>query len=428
MADVYGAGAVSSSAGDVRGAHVGLSAGDRRRSIGVLFGGVALSATGYIAAITVGTLAGEDLGGTAAWAGVPTACAVAGTAAGAALLAWLSGRYGRRPALAVGYLSGAIGATLAAASLVLGSLPLLLVAMLVIGLPNAAAQLARYVGGDMFDSVQRARAIGIVVWGATVGAIVGPNLIGPTGSIASGFGVSPLAGAFLLAAAVFGAAGVVSHILLRRIVVEVSEAIARDGTPTQRGMRDLLRRPNVSVAVVTLVGGQLIMVMVMTMTPIHLRDHGQDLSVVGLVMSAHTLGMFALSPVSGWLTAHLGSLPVAMGGFALLAVASVLAALAPASGGPALAAALFLLGFGWSLGFVAGSTLLAGGMSLAPRARLQGTVDAAVWGTSAISSLVAGTLVDAVGYAGLGLLAAALTTLPALLLIARRGALATHAA
>lgn len=140
------------------------------------------------------------------------------------------------------------------------------------------------------------------------------------------------------------------------------------------------RSPTVSVAVVALISGQLVMVMVMTMTPLHLRDHGHDLAVVGLVMSAHTLGMFALAPISGRLTARFGSVSVAMAGLCLLGVASLLTAFAPASGGPILIAALFLLGFGWNLGFVAGSNLLSTGSSLAHRARLQGTVDAMVCG------------------------------------------------
>ena len=404
----------------------------RRRAVMVLFGGVALSAIGYIAAITVGTLAGAELGGGASWAGLPTAGAILGTAGGAALLGWIAGRHGRRPSLVIGYLTGALGATLAVVALLAGSLQLLIVAMLVVGLPNAAAQAARYVGGDMYQAGRRARAIGVVVWGATVGAVVGPSLIGPTGTLASGVGLPVLAGSFVAAAVTFAIAGVISLVLLRpdpAELVDRSVALPRaaDVGPS-RSMRRSLLQPNVSVAVVALISSQLVMVMVMTMTPLHLRDHGHDLAVVGVVMSAHTLGMFALAPLSGRLTGRFGSLAVIMAGFVLLGVASLFAALAPASGGLMLMAALFLLGFGWNLGFVASSDLLSTGSPLIHRARLQGGVDAAVWGTSAISSVVAGPLLDLIGYAGLAIVAAALTSVPALFVVARYRAVVPQAA
>ncbi|MBA2569720.1 MAG: MFS transporter [Chloroflexi bacterium] len=393
----------------------------RARTVRLLAGGVALGATGYIAAATVGALAGRDLGGSEAWSGVPTAAAVLGTAFGAAALSWVSARHGRRRALVLGYLLGAVAGVGAVAALQVRSFPLLLIAMFVLGWPNAASQISRYAGGDLYIQARRARAVGTVVWGATIGAVVGPNLVGPMGQVAEASGWDPLAGAFVVGICAFGIAGVLGHLLLRPDPSEIAESPAPhpdDGRVGSVSVRGLLARPAISAALTALVAGQVVMVMVMTMTPLHLREHGHGLEVVGLVLSAHTLGMFALAPISGRLTDRFGPLPTITTGFAILAAACVLAFVAPSGGGPILVVALFLLGFGWNLGFVAGSSMVSGGLPLAIRARLQGTIDAVIWTSSAMASVASGALMGIIGFDGLAVLSALLTVVPAVVVIA----------
>ena len=104
--------------------------------------------------------------------------------------------------------------------------------------------------------------------------------------------------------------------------------------------------------------------------------------------------------------------------------ASLLAALAPPESDSLLFIALFVLGFGWNLGFVAGSSLLSSGVSLAERARVQGVADAVIWSTSALASLGSGIVVAAAGYTMLGLLGVAIVIGPTVLLLSRRGAIA----
>ena len=176
-----------------------------------------------------------------------------------------------------------------------------------------------------------------------------------------------------------------------------------------------------------MVAGQVVMVLIMTMTPLHLRDHGHGLETVGLVLSAHTFGMFALSPITGRLTDRFGSPRVIAAGLGTLAVAAVLAALSPPDGGALLTLALFLLGFGWNLGFVAGSALLTRGLALAERTRVQGVADGAIWSTAALASLSSGVIVAFASYTVLGLLAVALLVAPSLLLLARGRGLARAA-
>jgi MFS family permease len=395
----------------------------RIRTVRVLFAGVALSATGWIAAITVGTLAARELGGSAVWAGIPTAVAVLGTAAGATLLSAVSARRGRRAALVLGSLVGAAGALVALLGVGLSSILILILGTFVVGSANAAGQLSRYVGGDLYPVSRRASAVGAVIWGSTVGAVIGPNLIAPAGSLASAINLPPLAGTYLVTAAVMLAAGLLAFALLRPDPASLAhEPEAIDGRDHGTGgipLGELLRRPEVATALIALVASQVVMTMVMTMTPLHLTEHGHGLGVVGLVLSAHTVGMFALAPISGRLTDRYGSMPTILAGFALLVLAALLAALAPADGVGVLFVALFLLGFGWNLSFVAGSSLLAGRLPLGDRSRVQGAVDGIIWTSSAASSLAAGPLLAVLGYPGLALIGAGLAVVPGLVVAAR---------
>ena len=165
------------------------------------------------------------------------------------------------------------------------------------------------------------------------------------------------------------------------------------------------------------------MVLIMTMTPVHMTAHGHHIETVGLVISGHTFGMYALSPVSGRLTDRFGSPTVIATGLTVTAAASILAAVAPPDGGVLLFLALFLLGYGWNLGFVAGSTLLTHGVDVADRTRLQGAADSLIWSSSALASLGSGIVLAYASYAALGLLGAALVVIPLWIIVSRRPAL-----
>ena len=173
------------------------------------------------------------------------------------------------------------------------------------------------------------------------------------------------------------------------------------------------------VALVTLAAGQVVMVLIMTMTPLHLTDHGHGLTTVGIVLSAHTFGMFALSPITGRLVDRFGSPRIIAAGLATLAVAALIAAGAPPEGGAVLTLALFLLGYGWNLGFVAGSSMLTSGLTLRERTRVQGVADGVIWTSAALASLSSGFIVAGASYTALGLLGIALLLPPAALLLAR---------
>jgi MFS family permease len=398
----------------------------RRRILWTLFAASALGSTGYIAAITVGTLVAAELAGTASLGGIPSAAAVLGTAAAASLLSGLMLRVGRRIGLLIGLLVGVVGAAIAVGSVLAGSILLLLVGSLLTGFANGSANLGRYVAADLVAPNRRASAIGTVVWGSTIGAVTGPNLVAPAGQVAAALGLPELVGAYLVTLLFIVLALVLVAALLRPEPYQLADPSALvmhpDGSAPPSALT-LLRRPPILVALIALIAGQVVMVLIMTMTPIHLMDHGHGLATVGIVLSAHTFGMFALSPVSGRLTDRFGSPAIILAGFATLGAAALIAAFAPPDGGLILTFALFLLGYGWNLGFVAGSALLTRGLALGERTRVQGIADGLVWTTAAAASLSSGLVVAFASYTALGLLGFALLVGPVALLFVHRSRL-----
>lgn len=398
----------------------------RRRALATYFTAAALTSIGYIAFFTVAAIAAPEMTGSPGSSGLPSAAAVAGTAAAAALLSAVMARGGRRLGIVLGIAVGLGGAVAAVVAVLTSSFLLLMVGSLTIGFGNAAMQLSRYAAADLYPPARRAGALGIVVWGATIGAVVGPNLIDPIGSLAEARGFSPLAGGFAVSVLFVSAAVLVSALGPRAPRDDELDSGRHAGgvrTPARVLLGDLLRGVRGRTAVLAMGSGQLVMTLIMTMTPLHLHEAGHGLGTVGFVISAHTLGMFALSPVSGRLVDRLGPPLVIVAGFIALAAAGGLAALAPAESGTALAVPLFLLGLGWNLTFVAGSSLLASDASLSDRARLQGVTDALIWGIAAAASIASGYVVELAGYVILSLAgAAAAVLLAAVIAVDRRAA------
>jgi MFS family permease len=400
----------------------------RRRARNTLVAGVALGSTGHIAAVTVATIVAKDLLGSQALAGAPGATVVLGAALGAVLLSALMARRGRRVGLVTGYAVGVVGAFIATAAVLTRSFPLLLAGTVLIGFGNTSNQLSRYAAADMVPPARRASAIGIVVWAATVGSVVGPSLVPVAGDLATRVGLPTLAGPYLVPVVFVGLAAVLSFVFLRPDPYELADETTRadpDAEPLVAGpVWDIIRRPGVAAAIVALIASQFVMVLVMTMTPLHMTEHGHGLAAVGFVLSGHTLGMFALSPLSGRLTDRFGFVPTIFLGTVVLAASSLMAAAAPPDGGVLLPVALFLLGLGWNFGFVAGSAMLSEHLELHERTRVQGVADALIWSSAAAASLGSGLIMATVGYTALGILGAGVVLIPVFVLRAHRRTIA----
>ena len=400
--------------------HIEETAPIRRRLTGVLFSGVALGATAYIAAVTVSTLAAEEIIGSATLSGVPSAIATLGTALGATLLTRSVVRRGRRPGLVTGYAIGAIGCVLAIVAFGAGSFPLLLLGMALLGLGNASNHLARYAAAEMYPQDRRGAALGTVVWAGTIGSVVGPALLQPSGRFALDLGRSELVGGFLVGLGFLAVAVAVYAVALRPdpATLAIDRPDPDELKPAALG--PAFRMPMVRVALTAMIAGQVVMVMIMTSTPLHIHHHGSDLGIVGLVMSAHTLGMFALSPLTGRFVDRWGAIRVILAGMAVLGLSAVGGAYGPSTSTTWLVVVLFALGFGWNLAFVAGSSLLTIGVGSDIRSRLQGRVDSLTWGSAALASVSSGVIYQATDYTMISVIGLLLLAFPLAVVLRNR--------
>lgn len=400
----------------------------QRRTLRVLLVSQVLAGAGLSAGVVVGALLAEEMLGSTSGAGLPAALFTIGSAAAAILVGRRSQRAGRRAGLAAGYLVGAIGAAGVVVAAGVDSVPLLLLSFVLYGSGTATNLQARYAGADLADLGRRGRAISTVLVATTVGAVIAPNLVDATGSAAQGLGLPALAGPFLLATLAYGCAAVAVHVLLRPDPLLTARALARDapaddgpggggGDDDDAGVRAGASPGGLRLGATAMVITQIVMVAVMTMTPIHMRDHGHGLQATGLVISAHVAAMFLPSPLTGLLVDRVGRRPIIAAGGVTLLVAGLLAAAAPPSSMVLLTLALILLGLGWNFGLVAGTTLVTDATPLAQRAAVQGRVDLGVALAGAAGGMSSGFVVASTSYAvlalGGGLLALAM--LPMLL-------------
>lgn len=393
----------------------------RRRLTAILFSGVALGSTAYIAAVTIATLAVDEIAGSATLAGVPGAIATLGTAVGTTVLTRNVARRGRRPGLVAGFAAAVLGSALAIAGMTISSLPLLLIGMALLGLGSASSHLARYAAAELYPADRRGAALGTVVWAGTIGSVLGPALLQPSGRIALDLGRSELVGGFMVSLVFMTIAMVLYQVALRpdpaSIAIDRPEE-RRMGGP---GLGPAFRMPLVRVALIAMIAGQVVMVMIMTSTPLHIDHHGSDLGIVGLVMSAHTLGMFALSPLTGRLADRWGGYRVILVGMTILGISALGAAFGPNDSTALLVVMLFVLGYGWNLTFVAGSSLLTTGVGSEIRSRLQGRVDSVTWTSAALASIVSGVVYQATDYRMISLIGLFLLAVPAYVVLRHRG-------
>jgi MFS family permease len=393
----------------------------RNRLIGTLFAGNAIISTAYIGVVTISTLVSEQITGSTGLSGIPGTLGTIGVAAGAAALSALSLRIGRRPSFSLGFAFASVGSISIAFSITLASFPLLLLGMFAIGFGRSVGQLARFAAGDLRGAEHRASAISLIVWASTIGAVVGPLLIGPSSDFASLGGFDELLGPVMIGVIGFALGSVAMFVGLRPdpltlAIVERHEDVEAEPD----GIRKILRISTVQVALAVMMVSQLVMALIMVMTPLFIRTNDGNLATVGWVMMAHTLGMFAIAPITGWLVDHFGPRRIIVLAVITLVIAGLIAATAGTAQTPILIVGLFLLGAGWNFGFVAGSSLLQEGLTIVNRLKIQGVADSITWISGAVAAGMSGVIVATWSYTALSLIGAALALIPLVMLARTR--------
>jgi MFS family permease len=378
----------------------------------------AVGAVGVTIGVTTASLLARDITGSETMAGLAQTFQVLGTAAAAYVLARVMRRRGRRVGLVAGYLVGSLGAVLAVVAGVVGSMIVLLAGAVMLGATTAVNSGSRYAATDLATEEHRARALSVVVWATTIGAVAGPNLVGVGGSVARRLGIPELTGGFAIGAVVLVvAAGWVwvrlrpDPLLLAQETAGMAPRVATTG-PADRSwarfaavVRDV---PAVGAAVVAMACAHAAMVSVMIMTPLHMEHGGAHLEVIGFVISIHVLGMFAFSPIVGWAADRFGRSAVLVAGGVVLLVSLALCGLSPEGSSWQILTGLFLLGLGWSCATVAASTVIADRTPIDARTEVQGTSDMAMALTAAGGGALAGVIVGWLGYPALAIFAALL--------------------
>ena len=400
----------------------------RGKLMATLFVAQACGSTGQSIGLAVGSIVAASITGTNTWSGLPIAVGALGTALASWPLARLMARSGRRPGLALGYGLAVIGALLAMTGVMVRSFSLLLGGMALFGIASTSNLLARYAAADVHSAAQRGRAMGLIVWGSTIGSIIGPNLMAPALRLGALLGVSSVASAFLIAVGSYALAAVLIEGFLRPdplTIARRSQEIVDAGRPAgpARRLGVILADVRVQLALATLSISQFVMISTTSTSPLYLHDQGHHVQTIGLAVSFHLAGMYVTSPLSGWLCDRFGRLPMIGAGASMLIVAVMLAGLVPGTDRALVILALFLNGVGWNLAFVAGSALLTDALAPVERPSIQGFADLFMGLMGALGSAVGGVILGVWGFAILNAVGAVLVLGPLAAMLLRRPAL-----
>ena len=389
----------------------------RNRILGALFIARGVIAAGYLASFTVLTIVGASLSGNAALAGIPAALVMVGRAIGPVPTARLMDSRGRRPAFVAGYTVGASGGLIAGVAVATESYVLLLVGAFLLGVARASGDMSRYAAAEIFPVDQRGRVIGLMVFAATVGAIGGPILVLATAVPAVALGLPGFSGPWFATSGMLVLASVITWMFVRP---DPREIAVSDGVSDEQGglvthrISTLLAQRSIQLGVLALLVGQAAMTLTMVVIPLHMHEGLHSTGAISIAMTCHVAGMFALSPLTGRMVDGFGAYPVVLMGAIMLILASILASLD--SGLGAILLGMFVLGYGWNACYVGGSSLLATGMPIGIRARLQGRIESVTAVVGALSSAVSGPLF--VGGAGMGWVGVSGVVVAAMLVVA----------
>ena len=379
----------------------------QRKTIRVLALGQVLGGFGLGSVLSIGSLLARDLSGSEAWAGSAATFSTLGAAIWAIPLSRLAYARGRRVSLASGAALAITGAMTVIESANLRLFPLLLLGIFLLGAGSATSLQARFAATDIPMPGKTGRSIGLVVWATTIGAVTGPNLFGPGDQLGEALGLPPMTGPFLFTVAAQIGSTLVFWFGLRPdplLYAQKLETKTKNKISLKSALQTLKENPVPRFAIFAVALSHMVMVSVMSMTPVHMQDMGYDLVVVGFTISLHIAGMYALSPVMGILADKIGKVQLI-----LLGQFMYLLAIAFAGFGDMdrvqVTIGLTLLGLGWSASTVAGSALLASSVPANEKTNVQGVSDSTMNLSGAIGGGIAGSILSLVAFNGLNFVA-----------------------
>jgi MFS family permease len=373
----------------------------QRKVVKTLAGAQVLSGIGTAGTVAAGSLLVASISNSETLAGLAQTSAVLGAAALALPLARITAKGGRRAALSIGYFTGFIGSVFAIWGGSSRNLTLMLIGTFLVGAASAAGYQARFAAIDLATDQTRAKQLSFVVWASTIGAVAGPNLMQPAGNFAENIGLPRLVGPYLISAITLATAAIVIALFLKPdpfLLANKNISIEIKKGSTKAALSHIYRNPKALFAISAIAIGHIAMVSVMVMTPVHMAHVDVNLTVIGLVISVHVLGMYAFSPIVGWLSDRLGRIRVIQLGLAILLLSALISGFAQASDAYTLGVGLFLLGLGWSCTLIAGSALLSESVEATFKASSQGASDLVMNLAGAGGGAIAGVIIGTLSY------------------------------
>lgn len=373
----------------------------QRKVVKTLAGAQVLSGIGTAGTVAAGSLLVASISNSETLAGLAQTSAVLGAAALALPLARITAKGGRRAALSIGYFTGFIGSVFAIWGGSSRNLTLMLIGTFLVGAASAAGYQARFAAIDLATDQTRAKQLSFVVWASTIGAVAGPNLMQPAGNFAENIGLPRLVGPYLISAITLATAAIVVTLFLKPdpfLLANKNISIEIKKGTTKAALSHIYRNPKALFAISAIAIGHIAMVSVMVMTPVHMAHVDVNLTVIGLVISVHVLGMYAFSPIVGWLSDRLGRIRVIQLGLAILLLSALISGFAQASDAYTLGVGLFLLGLGWSCTLIAGSALLSESVEATFKASSQGASDLVMNLAGAGGGAIAGVIIGTLSY------------------------------
>ena len=378
----------------------------QRKIVRVLGIAQVLNGIGVAGTVAAGSLLVSSITKSDGLSGLAQTISVLGAAVMALPLARLTQNGGRRLALTFGYSIGVIGALFAILGGANQNLFFMLLGAFMVGAASASGYQARFAAIDLATPEKRSKDLSFVVWGSTIGAVTGPNLMEPSGVFASALGLPKLVGPYFIAAFTLALSVIVIQLFLKPDpFLTANKAVEGTATKPRESTRSALKHikeyPIALFAIASVAIGHLAMVSIMVMTPVHMAHSDATLRIIGLVISVHVLGMYAFSPIVGSISDKFGRIRTIQIGILILIASALISGLAPHHDSFTLGIGLFLLGLGWSFTLIAGSTLLSETVSLEMRPSTQGASDLVMNLMGAGGAAIGGVIIGLFSYAAL---------------------------